>query len=69
MLAMGPACLTVYQILVFIHGCFLLLLLAVLLVILLFSAWEFFDNSHGRAPGLADGQGTTAGLVLLYWTG
>jgi len=39
------------------------------LIILLCCASEHFDNSHGDAPGLADGQGIAAVSVLLYWTG
>lgn len=37
------------------------------LIILL--CWEHSDNSNSDAIGLADGQGTTAASVLLYWTG
>jgi len=68
-LATGLACLTVYYSLVLVSDCFLLSLLAALLIILLCCAWEHFDNSNGDAPGLADGQAIAAVSVPLHWAG
>jgi len=66
---MGLAWLPVYKSVVLVDGCFLLSLLALVLIILFCCAWEHFDNSDGNAPALADGQGIIAVSVLLYWTG
>lgn len=39
-----------------------------LLVPSLCCAWGHFEDSNGDAQGLADGRGTAALSVLLYWT-
>ena len=67
-LATGLACLAVHYSPVLVSGCFLLSLLAVLLI-LLRCAREHSDNSDGDVPGLAGGQGIAAVSVLPDWTG
>lgn len=69
MLAQGLACLTVYYSLVLVRGCSLLSVLAVLLIISLYCAWEHFGNSNGDGPEPADDQGITAVSLLPYWIG
>lgn len=65
LLATGLACRAENWSLVFVRGCFLCLLLAVLLMVSRRCSWGHSDNSHGHVLGLAGGQGLAAVLGRL----
>lgn len=64
-LAMGLTCPAENWSLVFVRGCFLCLLLAVLLMVSCRCSWGHSDNSHDHVLGLAGGQDVAAVLGRL----